>query len=234
MRYLKYLSKDTNPYRNLAIEDYLFRFAEKDTLILYLWQNDNTIVIGRNQDVDAECRREEFLRQDGRIARRKSGGGAVYHDLGNLNFSLIGRKEDVDEGFYKQFILKMLNQLHLEGRFSGKNDIEINGKKISGNAAYDNGQALCQHGTILVCSDISKMTYYLTPQESKLERHAVKSVRSRVMNLCELLPDISVNIVIEAIESAFHTEQLTFEPDMELDSLSAKYESKDWIFGGKQ
>ena len=127
MKYKAYITTSTNPYENLAMEEYLFRFAEPDSHILYLWQNEDTIVLGRNQQAEEECRTEEFLASGGTIARRRSGGGAVYHDLGNLNFSIIGTKNNMSKSLYQSFLTELLEGLGLSPECSGRNDITING-----------------------------------------------------------------------------------------------------------
>lgn len=198
MKYFYVLSDSTDPYQNLAMEQALFQYADEDTAVLFLWQNDNTIVIGRNQDPYVECKAEEFLASGGRIARRRSGGGAVYHDLGNLNFSIICLERLAKKDEYQQLVTKALKTFGFAAEFNGRNDLLIRGKKFSGNAFYTDGKVLCQHGTILIHTDIEKMSYYLTPSTEKLARNHVRSVESRVVNL----HDISENISVEAMRQA--------------------------------
>lgn len=199
MKYFYILSDSTDPYRNLAMERALFRYVDEETAILFLWQNDHTIVIGRNQDPYTECRVEEFLSSGGKIAKRSSGGGAVYHDLGNQNFSIIAKKNLIARDEYQHIVVNALKIFGLEVEFNGRNDFLIQGRKFSGNASYSDGGVLCQHGTILVHTDIDKMEYYLTPGAEKLDRNHVKSVKSRVINLRGILGNISVETVRHAI-----------------------------------
>lgn len=212
MKYFYILSDSTDPYRNLAMERALFRYVDEETAILFLWQNDHTIVIGRNQDPYAECRVEEFLSSGGKIAKRPSGGGAVYHDLGNQNFSIIAKENLIARDEYQHIVVNALKTFGLEVEFNGRNDFLIQGRKFSGNASYSDGRVLCQHGTILVHTDIDKMEYYLTPSAEKLDRNHVKSVKSRVINLRGILGNISV-------EAVRHTIIETVRAEMFRDSL---------------
>ncbi|MDR2044986.1 MAG: lipoate--protein ligase [Clostridium sp.] len=226
-----YVADGTDPYRNLALEELLLGAAVPGDYLLYLWQNDNTIVVGHNQDAYVECRADEFMTDGGRIARRLSGGGAVYHDLGNLNYTLIADNAVFDKQTCYDVVLRTLTSLGLQADFNGRNDLTINGRKFSGNAHYDNGRVSYQHGTILVGCDIRRMTRYLTPAESKLQRNAVASVSSRVLNLSEVLPSISVESVRSKMLELYGTEQLVNLPDeKEIAQLAAKYASAEWIY----
>lgn len=234
MNFKYIVSQQTNPYYNLALEQCLFECIDADSAILYLWQNDNTIVIGKNQDIYTECKVEEFLNQNGLIARRKSGGGAVYHDLGNLNFSIISKNALRQDIQYQNLIVKMVQRLGIIAKYNGKNDITIGNKKFSGNAVYNNGIIMCQHGTILINSDIKKMTYYLTPEKEKLNRHHVKSVSSRVVNLKEVDSDITVQRVMRSfIQTTDATLLCKNISNTKIEMAMKFYLSKDWIYGGK-
>lgn len=234
MKFKYIISDQFNPYYNLALEQYLFDFVDNETCILYLWQNDNTIVVGKNQNIEVECKVEEFLAQGGIIARRKSGGGAVYHDFGNLNFSIISKADITSEMSYQKIVTDAVLNLGLEAEFNGRNDIIIDNKKFSGNAVYDNGKVACQHGTILISSNIEKMTYFLTPDESKLARHHVKSVSSRVVNLSELEPNITVDIMKKSMIETTKSEQYMIKIEHEnVEEIMRVFSSHEWLFGGK-
>ena len=180
----KYLISDsTDPYHNLALEQLLFDHCEHDSVILYLWQNNNTIVIGKNQEPYNECRVDEFLRDNGRIARRRSGGGAVFHDLGNLNFTFLVPTADYDLDKQLKVIELACEKLGVKVERSGRNDILADGRKFSGNAFYKNGPRAYHHGTLMVDVDREKMGRYLNPSKAKLSSKGVDSVRSRVVNL---------------------------------------------------
>lgn len=232
---IKYIvSEQTSPYINLATERALFGLCSVDTAVLFLWQNDNTIVVGRNQSVSAECRAEEFMRQGGRIARRLSGGGAVFHDLGNLNYSVI-TSSDTGMEICSRMITGALGRFGIAAEFNGRNDFLAQGRKFSGNAQYSDGSVSCLHGTLMLRTDIEKMTRYLTPDSAKLARNGVKSVASRVVDLCGLSGEINVQSMREALIEAAGAVPLEALPDAEeADRLCREFSSEDWIFGGKR
>lgn len=234
MEYKYYISDSVNPYENLALEQCLFRAADRESAVLYLWQNDRTIVAGRNQNIFAECRAEEFLAEGGRIARRHSGGGTVYHDLGNLNFSLISRDAAPETVDYRRLVADALADFGVAVESNGRNDLLAGGRKISGSAAYHDGAVLCRHGTILVSADTEKMAYYLTPDKSKLDRNHVSSVSARVTNLSELSGEITIEKVRAALIRAAGALPLWYSPEQaELKRRAAFFESRRWIFGGE-
>lgn len=230
----KYFVTDlVDPYRNLAQEQGLMKYVQRGTFILFLWRNENTIVIGRNQNVYEECKVEEFLGTGGRIARRRSGGGAVFHDLGNLNFSIICHMDDLDECRYQLLIGKALTEFGIATGFNGRNDLTFQDRKFSGNAAYAEGETVCQHGTILVCADIEKMTHFLTPEQSKLDRNHVSSVSSRVINLSEVSDKISIEGLKRSIIEVLRADKLEEDQDLEeIERLVRFYSSHEWIYGG--
>jgi len=186
---LYYAPKTTDPYHNLATEQHLFD-TQKTQDIFMLWQNDNAIIIGKNQNADAEINRN-FVDQRGIcVARRLSGGGAVYHDMGNLNFTFImSDKKDIDFQYFCQPVMQALAQFGIIAEAGGRNDITIDGKKFSGNAQYRKDGRVMHHGTIMFDCDLDAMQTALTPGDVKLEGKGVKSVRSRVTNIKEHLAD---------------------------------------------
>lgn len=189
---------------NLAGEAYLLTLAYDH--ILFLWVNDPCIVIGRYQNPFAECNLKNMEHMQVQLVRRQSGGGAVYHDQGNLCFTLIGNKETATKEENFSLVLKALASLGLSCELSGRNDILLDGKKISGNAFQTTPTKFCHHGTLLVSSDLSVMSNYLTPSSTKLASKAVKSVSSRVGNLKEGREDITNEMVQQALIDAFIAE----------------------------
>ena len=231
----KYIcSENTSPYYNLALERSLFDFVDEDTVILYLWQNSHTIVIGKNQNAYAECKVDEFIGAGGTLARRPSGGGAVYHDLGNLNFSIICNESIAKEHTYQRIVKEALRFFCIVSEFNGRNDLTVDDKKFSGNAFYVKDDVLCQHGTILINSDFKELSKYLTPDISKLERNHVKSVESRVVNLSEISDKITVESMKEAMIKATNAVRLEEEPtESKVEEYKKIFENDEWILEGK-
>ena len=197
-----YVGNTVDPYINLAIEKFLFDSVDNETVILYLWQNQNTVVIGKNQNAFSECRTELLRKEGGTLARRLSGGGAVFHDLGNLNFTFISSTENLDVSKHMQVIREACRLTGIETELSGRNDILADGKKFSGNAFYNSKGHSYHHGTILISADMEKLGRYLTPPKAKLETKGIKSVKSRVINLSELCPTLSCDTMKSYLLSA--------------------------------
>ncbi len=192
-----------NPYVNLAAEAWFTGAALPGQRLLLLWQNTNTVVIGRNQNPLAECDLPR-MRQDGvRLARRLSGGGAVYHHTGNLNFSFIApaAEQDTEENY--RMVLTALQDLGLLAKRSGRNDLALEGRKISGSAFFEQGGGACHHGTLLVCEDTVKLGAYLRPSAEKLQSKGVASVPARVTNLAAHCPGLSTEQVSTALSQTF-------------------------------
>ena len=230
----KYIcSENTSPYYNLALERSLFDFVDEDTVILYLWQNSHTIVIGKNQNAYAECKVDEFIKDGGTLARRPSGGGAVYHDLGNLNFSIICNESIAKEHTYQRIVKEALGYFGIVSEFNGRNDLTVDDKKFSGNAFYVKDDVLCQHGTILINSDFKELSKYLTPDISKLERNHVKSVESRVVNLSEISDKIAVESMKEAMIKATNAVRIGEVPtESKVEEYKKIFENDEWILEG--
>lgn len=238
MKYEYIYGDSFNPYRNLAFEQALFKYAGSGKVIIYLWQNDNTIVIGRNQDAYGECLTDEFRQQGGIIARRRSGGGAVFHDLGNLNYSVISIANEAEKCRYQEIVKFALSlSFNVNAEYNGRNDILVNGRKFSGNAVFKDERICCQHGTILINTDIAKMQHFLTPDVGKLARNHVSSVESRVINLSDVSGDITVETMKSAVIEAVRAEKLEISNvdfEQEISDLTKMYASDNWVYGGKQ
>ncbi|MDL2289496.1 lipoate--protein ligase [Clostridia bacterium OttesenSCG-928-F22] len=197
--YALVLGKSFDPYYNLAVEELLLK--EYGAEVLYLWQNEKTVVIGRNQNAWRECHIERLQAAGGKLARRITGGGAVFHDLGNLNFSFIGKERAGRVEEQLEFIISALAELGVKAQFSGRNDIILaDGRKFSGNAFSVHGGRSLHHGTIMVDVNVGGMQY-LRVDHSKLQSHAVASVYSRIANLRE----VSQGITVEAVSSILST-----------------------------
>lgn len=193
-----------NPWSNLALEKYLYRTCT-DENILYLWQNADTVVIGRNQNAWKECDLKQMDADGVKLARRESGGGAVFHDLGNLNFTFISPNAVHDVHRQMGVIQAAVGQFGVETDLSGRNDLTIraSGSKFSGNAFQKGATCALHHGTILIDVDMEKIKRYLTPSAKKLEAKGIQSVRARVANLKAVEPSVSVDGMRAALVRAF-------------------------------
>lgn len=198
-----YEAPGCDPHRNLAVEQYLLTHLQPGDMVLYLWQNQNTVVLGKNQNAWAECRVSLLEQEGGKVARRLSGGGAVFHDLGNLNFTFLTCTEDYDVDRQLAVIARACEMAGLQVERSGRNDILAQGRKFSGNAFYHAQGYSYHHGTLLISADMEKLQRYLSPSKAKLEAKGVASVRSRVVNLRELNPAITVPAMKAHMRNAF-------------------------------
>ena len=196
------LGTSYDPWYNLAVEEYLLEQLSDDQIILYLWQNDNTVVIGRNQNPWQECKINDLEAEGGRLARRLSGGGAVFHDLGNLNYTLLFPKDRYNLDEQLTIVLNALSNLGIAAEFSGRNDIVYQGKKISGTAFYYGPKGAYIHGTILIDSNLNNLTSMLKVSAEKIKSKGIDSIRSRVMNLIEVKPQLTVSQVQDSICSS--------------------------------
>lgn len=185
-----YIGNSFDPYRNLAVEEFLLETVRPGQMILYLWQNERTVVIGKNQNAWKECRFQQLEQDGGHLARRLSGGGAVFHDLGNLNFTFLMPAADYDLPRQMSVILQAVRALGIDAQKSGRNDVTVDGKKFSGNAFCQKGDNAYHHGTLMLQVDTQKVAHYLNVSEKKLRSKGVSSVTSRVCNLCDYLPQL--------------------------------------------
>lgn len=233
-------SNSFDPWLNLAIEEYLLNNYAAEHITLYLWQNAHTVVIGQNQNAWRECRLEVLEKDRGKLARRLSGGGAVYHDLGNLNFTFLLPKREYNLHKQLAVIVDAVKELGIQANFSGRNDILAQGKKFSGNAFYHGRRASYHHGTVLVNVDMKKLSKYLNVSTAKIQSKGIKSVASRVVNLSELKPDLTVSDMKKAMYLGFIKEYghidttlnfVKISTSPEVSSLFEKYSSKAWLLG---
>ncbi len=232
------VSKAVDPAYHLAAEEYLMSLCRPEEEILFLWQNDRTVVVGRNQNPWKECDVDALAQSGGRLVRRLSGGGAVYHDMGNLNFTFLSAMSENRVEENSGVIIKALATLGVEARFSGRNDILVGTKKVSGCAFYEEKGILCHHGTLLVNTDIAALEAALKPSVLKLQSKGIDSIRSRVINLRDMDRSITVQALMSVLCRAY-IGSMQYENLLQdyLETLApvavrkAVYESDHWTFG---
>lgn len=180
----------TDPAFNLATEEYIFDSMPKNRMYLLLWQNDNAIIIGKHQNTLAQINTDFVNRKGIRVVRRLSGGGAVYHDMGNLNFTVIADAEGEGINFERfcDMVIAALDKAGIRAERNGRNDMVIDGKKFSGNAQYIKNGRVMHHGTLLFDSDMTVLSQALHVDPEKIQSKGIQSVRSRVTNIRPLLP----------------------------------------------
>ena len=240
LRILK--SAVTNPWFNLATEDWIFQALDANSHTLFLWRNSETVVIGRSQNPWVECKIDKMEADEVFLARRQSGGGAVFHDLGNTNFTFLSPKDSYDQEANFTIIINALKKLGIDAELSGRNDMQVGDRKISGNAFKHAADRSFHHGTLLVNANMQKLGDYLNPHPLKLKAKGIKSVRARVANLVEFNEDINHENLSDAIIEAFCEYYGETAPVEELDEASLakqptlnKYYQQmadwDWRFG---
>lgn len=235
-------SHSTDPYFNLALEEYVFNCLDPGKQYFMLWQNDNTIVVGKYQNT-AEELNQQYVEEHGiRVARRLSGGGAVYHDKGNLNFTFITDQKDVPDFQFQVFVtpvVKVLEQIGVHAEFNGRNDITINGLKFSGNSQYAKRGRVLHHGCIMLDSNLSSVAEALRVKEIKYASRSTKSVRSRVTTINANAPE---PVTMEQFKrllkeyifrtAGLETVTLTEEQLAEIQALrDEKYATWEWNYG---
>ncbi|RCX06724.1 lipoate--protein ligase [Marinomonas foliarum] len=240
------ISHSNNPHFNLAVEDCIFRAMSADQRVLFLWRNADTVVIGRSQNPWKECNINKMEQDEIHLARRQSGGGAVFHDLGNTNFTFMAGKPEYNKEVSTEIVLQGLKKLGIEGYANGRNDLVVGEgeemRKFSGSAYKETKDRGFHHGTLLLHADLSRLANYLNPDVKKLQSKGITSVRSRVTNLDLLYPQINHQLVCDAIVASFceyfgetpTIEEISPEALPDLPGFLEKFEQQqswDWNFG---
>ena len=234
------ISPQYDPFLNRAVEQYLTDRQEEGVVTLYLWKNERTVVIGYNQNPYAECNVKLLLDDGGHLMRRGTGGGAVYHDLGNINFSFIADKRLYDVKKQLSVIQGALLTYDLQTEISGRNDLTCQGRKFSGNAFAKGQRNDLHHGTILIKTDGAMMQRYLIVDKAKLLKNGVKSVASRVVNLSKLVPEVTSEHIKQPLIAAFEkvyedkatvTDFDTLINIAEVQAIRSEISSYDFLFG---
>ena len=230
-----YRNDSTDPYFNLAAEQYLLDTEPEP--VFMLWRNDRAVVLGRNQNAYAEINRP-FAEENGiAVVRRLTGGGAVFHDLGNLNFTFIVPRDECPELDFARFALPIaqaLKKLGVPAELSGRNDLTAGGRKFSGNAQCVYNGKVMHHGTLLFSADLSRLSGALRVDEEKYRSKGIKSVRSRVVNLSEYLPQMDVLGLKQVLEDSFPGEMTAFSAEQTagINRLKReKYAAWEWNYG---
>lgn len=224
-------------HHNQAMEEFLLRRLEAGDCGLYLWRNARTVICGRNQSVRSECATARLVADGGKVAKRLSGGGAVYHDLGNLNFSFFADEHEYDVPRQLGVVAKALAAFGIRAEKTGRNDLAVDGRKFSGNAFLKQGFRRLHHGTIMLEVNAEALAKYLTPTPIKLARNGVASVVSRTINLKALNSSLTVEKLTDELKRVYaeeygavcHTGFTPAERD-EIARLEARFASDEWLF----
>ncbi len=242
MKYI--INENNNPRYNLALEEYVLKNLDGE--YFFLWQNEPTIVIGKHQNTISEINLDYVEKKGIHVVRRMSGGGAVYHDLGNINFSFIQEKKDLadfDFSFFTRPIVDLLGELGIKAEFNSRNDLAIDGKKFSGNAQYIFKKKILHHGTLLFNSEMEELVNSLKVSKDKIESKGLKSIKSRVANIKDHIGEDSKIKEVSDFKVAlfehmknrmeeFEEYVLTENDKKEIEKLKKeKYDKWEWNYG---
>ncbi len=238
------INNSTDPFFNLALEEYFLKDKDLGQDLLILWQNEPAIVVGKHQNTYGELNLDYVQENNIKVVRRMSGGGAVYHDLGNLNYTVIKNEGELyrnDFSFFALPVISCLEKLGVTATFDGRNDIAIHGKKFSGNAQYFYKNKVLHHGTLLFASDLTVLVQALQVKKEKFTSKGIKSVKSRVTNISDYLKEpVSIDefrksltiSMFEENENSIQNYQLSEEDISSITGLrNRKYSTWEWNFG---
>ncbi len=241
---LHIVNSNTDPCFNLALEEYFLKQSPVPDDLVILWQNRPTVVIGRNQNADVEINAPFIADSNIQVVRRLSGGGAVYHDLGNLNFTFITNLAGIGHNNFSHFtlpIIAALAKLGITAEFTGRNDLTIDGQKFSGNAQYIHRDRLLHHGTLLFDTDMAILAQALSGSDAKHSKPAVASVRSKVTTIRQHLPPAIMLAEFETalLKAIFASEaesyrcyELSTADRQAIETLAEKrYRDPEWTYG---
>ena len=220
------ISSSHDPYRNVALEKYLFENYSGEE-ILFLWVNAPCVVIGRNQNPWLECDLEYMRGAEIKLVRRYTGGGAVYHDTGNINISWIS--ESADHTVLHEILRDVLGKHGITDILAEKNDLLYHGRKISGFASMTEEQRHLYHGTLMVDVDLDRLIHALTPSQLKIRSHGIDSVRARVMNLKEADPEITVQKILNTFTTLYGERSIP-EDEYDIQEEADKLQSSGWLY----
>ncbi|MGO1651652.1 lipoate--protein ligase [Senegalia sp. (in: firmicutes)] len=237
-------NNNLDPHYNLALEEYAVKGLDVDEDILILWQNEPSVIIGRNQNTIEEINKDYIEEKDINVVRRLSGGGAVYHDLGNLNFSFVTKNFHSNVNNFKAFtqpVIDALAKLGVNAVFHGRNDIVVDGKKVSGNAQYFYKNKMLHHGTILFDSTLEDIVEVLNVGDEKIKSKGIKSIRSRVTNIAPHLEkqvpmdefkEILLKFILDTDSPQEKEYKLNDKELKEIEELkNSRYDKWEWNFG---
>lgn len=246
MKLKVFISDSFHPQLNLATEEWIFHNLDPSQQVLFLWRNEETVVIGRNQNPWNECNLAKMKEDKVHLARRTTGGGAVFHDLGNTNFTLLSPKDSYSREANVKIILEALKTYGIHGEASGRNDLlipfEDGPRKFSGSAYREKRDRAFHHGTLLIKADLTRLGNYLTPNPKKMQSKGKESVRARVANLTELNPQINHEDLCKEIIRSFEAHYdakadivpLNLDSIKDIPELKQQYEllsSWEWLYG---
>lgn len=240
------ISESFNPWLNIATEEWIFEDLVPDCQVLFLWRNKETVVIGRSQNPWSECNLKKMEEDRVFLARRATGGGAVFHDLGNTNFTFLSSNPNYDKAVNFKIIIQALKKFNITAAISGRNDLvvdvdDLGPRKISGSAFRESHDRAFHHGTLLIDASLKKISKYLTPDSKKLISKKISSVQSRIINLSELakidhaalsaqiIQEFFIHYKSECLVEILNEKKLELHPEIKV--KYEKFSDWGWRFG---